>query len=136
MSKNIIEVSQENFVELVIKGSEKMPVIVDFWAPWCSPCKQLTPILEKTATSLQDKIILAKINIDENQSIAAQMQIQSIPMVYAFFNGQVVDGFQGNIAESEVIDFFKKVSKISGPSPEISEYLEELKKFYYKFKLG
>ena len=126
MSKNIIEVSQQNFVELVIKGSDKIPVVVDFWAPWCSPCKQLTPILEKTATSLQDKLILAKINIDENQSIAAQMQIQSIPMVYAFYNGQVVDGFQGNIAESEVIDFFKKVVKLSGPSPEISEYLEEL----------
>lgn len=126
MSKNIIEVFQENFVELVIKGSDKIPVVVDFWAPWCSPCKQLTPILEKTASSLQDKLILAKINIDENQSIAAQMQIQSIPMVYAFYNGQVVDGFQGNIAESEVIDFFKKVAKLSGPSPEISEYLEEL----------
>lgn len=127
MSKNIIEVSQENFVELVIKGSEKIPVIVDFWAPWCSPCKQLTPILEKIASTLQDKIILAKLNIDENQSIAAQMQIQSIPMVYAFSNGQVVDGFQGNIAESEVIDFFEKVAKISGPNPEISNYLEEMK---------
>ena len=127
MSKNIIEVSQENFIELVVKGSEKIPVIVDFWAPWCSPCKQLTPILEKTATSLQDKIILAKVNIDENQSIAAQMQIQSIPMVYAFSNGQVVDGFQGNIAESAVIDFFEKVTKLGGPSSEISNYLEELK---------
>lgn len=127
MSKNIIEVSQENFVELVVKGSEKLPVIVDFWAPWCSPCKQLTPILEKTATSLQDQIVLAKLNIDENQSIAAQMQIQSIPMVYAFSNGQVVDGFQGNISESAVIDFFEKVAKLSGPSPEISNYLEELK---------
>ena len=127
MSKNIIEVSQENFVELVIKGSEKIPVIVDFWAPWCSPCKELTPILEKIASTLQDKIILAKLNIDENQSIAAQMQIQSIPMVYAFSNGQVVDGFQGNIAESEVIDFFEKVAKISGPSPEISNYIEEMK---------
>ena len=127
MSKNIIEVSQENFVELVVKGSEKLPVIVDFWAPWCSPCKQLTPILEKIASTLQDKIILAKLNIDENQSIAAQMQIQSIPMVYAFSNGQVVDGFQGNIAESEVIDFFEKVAKISGPSPEISNYIEEMK---------
>ncbi len=127
MSKNIIEVSQENFVELVVKGSEKKPIIVDFWAPWCAPCKQLTPIMEKIAASFQDKIILAKINIDENQSIAAQMQIQSIPMVYAFSNGQVVEGFQGNIAESEVLDFFKKVSKLSGPGPEISEKLEELK---------
>ena len=127
MSKSIIEVSQENFVELVVKGSEKSPVIVDFWAPWCSPCKQLTPILEKAAISFQDKVILAKINIDENQSIASQMQIQSIPMVYAFFNGQVVDGFQGNVAESQVIEFFNKVSKLTSPNPEISKYLEELK---------
>jgi putative thioredoxin len=126
MSENIIEVSQKTFVELVIKRSEKLPVVVDFWAPWCSPCKQLTPILERTASYLEDKVILAKINIDENQSIAAQMQIQSIPMVYAFFNGQVVDGFQGNISESEVKEFFEKVSKLNGPNPQISEKLKHL----------
>ena len=129
MSENIIEVSQDNFVELVVKRSEKLPVIVDFWAPWCSLCKQLTPILEKIAVSLKDKIILAKVNIDENQSIAAQMQIQSIPIVYAFFNGQVVDGFQA-IFREWVVNFFKKVTKLSGPSPEISEYLEELEAVY------
>ena len=126
MFKNIIDVTEKNFVESVVKGSEKLPIIVDFWAPWCAPCKQLTPILEKAAASLQDQIILAKINIDENQSIASQMQIQSIPMVYAFFKGEVVDGFQGNIAQSDVLDFFKKVSELNGVSPEISKKLEEL----------
>ena len=126
MTDNIIEVTSENFVELVIKGSEKLPIVVDFWAPWCSPCKQLTPIIEKAVNNFPDKVILAKVNIDDNQSIASQMQIQSIPMVYAFFNGQVVDGFQGNIPESQVLEFIQKVSDLSGPSPEIKENLEKL----------
>ena len=129
MISHIIEVTSKNFVEQVIKASENLPVIADFWAPWCSPCKQLTPIIEKAVNAHSDKVILAKINIEENQSIASQMQIQSIPMVYAFFNGQVVDGFQGNIPESEVNKFVKKISELTGPNPEIKENLDKLEIF-------
>lgn len=129
MTENIIEVTSKNFVEKVIKGSNNLPVIVDFWAPWCSPCKQLTPIIEKEVSSFSDKIILAKINIDENQSIAAQMQIQSIPVVYAFFKGEVVDGFQGNIPESQVSEFVKKISQLAGPNSDIKAQLEKLDTF-------
>ena len=104
---NIIDVDESNFENRVLEESNKKLVILDFWAPWCGPCKQLTPILEKIISS-SSKIILAKINIDENKQIASQLNIQSIPAVFAFKEKQVINAFQGIIPESEVIKFLEK----------------------------
>ena len=103
-----IDVVESNFVEKVIDASELKLVVVDFWAPWCEPCKQLAPILEKTIKNAGDKIILAKINIDENQQVAGQLRIQSIPTVLAFKNKQIVNAFQGVIPEKKIIEFLEK----------------------------
>ena len=107
-NNNIIDVNEVDFETKVLEESTKKLVVVDFWAPWCGPCKQLTPILEKVISSSPDKIVLAKINIDENQQIASQLRIQSIPAVFAFKDKQPVDAFQGVIPETEVIKFLEK----------------------------
>jgi putative thioredoxin len=107
-NNNIIDVSETDFETKVLEESLNRLVVVDFWAPWCGPCKQLTPILEKIIVSSPDKVVLAKINIDENQQIAAQLRIQSIPAVFAFKDKQPVDAFQGVIPETEVIKFLEK----------------------------
>jgi putative thioredoxin len=107
-NNNIIDVNENDFESKVLEESTKRLVVVDFWAPWCGPCKQLTPILEKVISLSPDKIVLAKINIDENQQIAAQLRIQSIPAVFAFKDKQPVDAFQGVIPETEVIKFLEK----------------------------
>ena len=106
--KNILEIKEADFNEIVIEGSESKLILVDFWAPWCGPCKQLTPLLEKIIKTTEEKVLLVKINIDENQQIAAQLRIQSIPAVFAFKNKQPVDAFQGVIPENKIIEFIEK----------------------------
>jgi len=108
LTNNIIEISESDFNEKVIEASKSSLLLVDFWAPWCEPCKQLTPLLEKVIQKLGNKVILAKINIDDNQQIAAQLRIQSIPAVFAFKNGRPIDAFQGVIPENKIIEFIEK----------------------------
>ncbi len=102
--------SIETFAADVLEASRETPVIVDFWAPWCGPCKQLGPLLEKVVNAAKGAVRLVKINIDENQEIARQLRIQSIPTVYAFKNGQPVDGFMGAIPESQVRSFVQHLT--------------------------
>jgi putative thioredoxin len=112
----------------VIDASMEVPVIVDFWAPWCGPCKQLGPIIEKAVKDAKGAVRLVKINVDDNQELAGQMRIQSIPAVYAFFQGRPVDGFVGVQPESQLKQFVAKLAKIGheamGPSP-IDEAVEQ-----------
>ena len=123
---NIIDINETEFNDQVIEASESKLIVVDFWAPWCGPCKQLTPILEKIISKSGDKITLVKINIDENQQIAAQLRIQSIPTVYAFKDKQIVNAFQGVIPEGQIIEFIEKClgSKIN---EDFTEFYNEIK---------
>ena len=107
----IRDTTTQTFVKDVIEESRRQPVLVDFWAPWCGPCKQLTPILEKVVRSAKGKLKLVKMNIDEHPSIPGQMGIQSIPAVIAFVNGQPADGFLGALPESQVTAFIERLTK-------------------------
>lgn len=106
--------SEQTFLQDVIEPSKTVPVIVDFWAPWCGPCKTLGPALEAAVTAAKGAVRMVKINVDENQMLAGQLRIQSIPTVYAFFNGQPVDGFQGAIPGSEIKKFIEGLAKMGG----------------------
>ena len=107
-NQNILDVNQDDFESKVIDESVKKLIVVDFWAPWCGPCKQLTPVLEKVIKNSGNKVTLVKINIDENQQIAAQLRIQSIPTVYAFKDKQIVNAFQGVLPEKQIVEFLEK----------------------------
>ena len=105
--------SEASFVQDVIETSENVPVIVDFWAPWCGPCKQLGPLLEKIVSEANGAVKMVKIDIDQNQNLAQQLRIQSIPAVYAFHHGKPVDAFQGALPESQLREFVEKLAKNS-----------------------
>jgi putative thioredoxin len=118
----------EGFAADVIDASMSAPVIVDFWAPWCGPCKQLTPALEKAVTAARGAVRMVKVNIDENQELAAQMRIQSVPAVYAFHQGRPVDGFVGALPESQITSFVDRLIEAAGtgkgPDP-LAQALEQ-----------
>jgi putative thioredoxin len=123
----IKETTTQTFVKDVIEESRRQPVLIDFWAPWCGPCRQLTPVLEKVVRNAKGKVKLVKMNIDEHPAIPGQMGIQSIPAVIAFVNGQPADGFMGAIPESQVNAFIEKLTKgMAAPGePNIAEILQE-----------
>src|SRR5262245_10528785 len=123
----IKETTTQTFVKDVIEESKRQPVMIDFWAPWCGPCRQLTPILEKAVTNAKGRVKLVKMNIDEHPSIPGQMGIQSIPAVIAFVGGQPADGFMGAIPESQVNAFIERLTKgvPAAGEPNIAEILKE-----------
>ena len=120
----VIDINQDQFVDQVIEKSKTTPVIVDFWAPWCGPCKQLTPTLENLVNKKNGKVILAKINVDENQGIAGQLNIQSIPTVYGFVDGKPIDAFQGAQPESKIEIMIDKLID-AAPGNEVPKLLEQ-----------
>jgi putative thioredoxin len=118
----IKDVTTATFATDVIQESRRQPVLVDFWAPWCGPCKQLAPVLEKVVNASGGKVKLVKMNIDDHPSIAGQLGIQSIPAVIAFKNGQPVDGFMGAVPESQIQEFITRIAG-KGAGPQIAEAL-------------
>lgn len=123
---------QTKFAKDVLEASRTVPVIVDFWAPWCGPCKTLQPMIEKVVKEAKGAVKLVKIDIDKNQMLAQQLRIQSIPAVYAFFGGRPVDGFMGAVPESQLKQFVDRLVQAAGGVPggagnEIAELLEQAK---------
>ena len=119
-----VDVTMDNFTAEVIEGSKATPTIVQFWAPWCGPCKQLGPVLERVVGASGGKVRMARVNIDDNQQIAQQMRVQSVPTVYGFVDGQPVDGFAGAQPESNVKKFIEKLSSMGGAGADVASMLE------------
>jgi putative thioredoxin len=119
MSEHALDVGLADFAQSVLEESKHRPVVVDFWAPWCGPCKSLKPILEKLAAEYGGKFLLAKINSDDNQELAARYGVRGIPSVKAFVNGQMVDEFSGALPEGEVRAFLDRL--VPGPADELRQ---------------
>ncbi len=129
-SSSVIESNTDQFAADVIEKSQELTVLVDFWAPWCGPCKTLTPIIEKIVKEYRGRLALVKINVDENQALAAQMRVQSIPMVVAFKNGAPVDGFAGALPESQLREFVDKL--FDGEESPLEKLVNEASSFLEK----
>jgi putative thioredoxin len=122
----IKDTTTKTFVRDVIEESKLQPVLIDFWAPWCGPCRTLTPIIEKAVLAAKGRVKLVKMNIDENPEIPGQMGIQSIPAVIAFVNGQPADGFMGAVPESQITAFIDKITAgMPAGEPTVAELLKE-----------
>ena len=119
-----IDVDMNNFMTEVIERSSTTPVVVQFWAPWCGPCKQLGPVLEKTVSAAKGKVRMVRVNIDNNQQIAQQLRVQSVPTVYGFHDGQPVDAFAGAQPESTVIQFIEKLGAMGNNGPDVAAIAE------------